>query len=245
MRPRRRSSASTRGVGIASSTVSGISQMQMSSRGTSTGRVSPASCTKQRSTGSRSVMKRAAGSACPARNRSSSACSASSRSGALACSSRAAWVMALPPVSVRGRLKSGASTPAGCMCQKPSAWRRALMKSALVMSAGAPGAPRPRCCERRRHRYRPTLGMLKRPPRVSALRTSSVWAKGSKAPTEAWASSAAAASRTQAVAVGRMRTWFMCWVVPRRWKNSTAAAGQPVTSRASCSSTSAVPLRRR
>mgnify|MGYP001497778911 CR=1 FL=1 len=30
-----------------------------------------------------------------------------------------------------------------------------------------------------------------------------------------------------------------------RWKNSTAVAGQPVTSRASCSSTRAVPLRRR
>ncbi len=41
------------------------------------------------------------------------------------------------------------------------------------------------------------------------------------------------------------RVWFMYCVVTMRWKYSTARASQPVTSRASCSSTSAVPLRRR
>ena len=37
----------------------------------------------------------------------------------------------------------------------------------------------------------------------------------------------------------------MYCVTPRRLKNSTACAPQPVTSRASCSSTRTVPLRRR
>ena len=37
----------------------------------------------------------------------------------------------------------------------------------------------------------------------------------------------------------------MYWVVASSWKNSTTRAFQPVTSRASCSSIDAVPLRRR
>ena len=37
----------------------------------------------------------------------------------------------------------------------------------------------------------------------------------------------------------------MYWVVASSWKYSTARASHPVTSRASCSSIDAVPLRRR
>ncbi len=37
----------------------------------------------------------------------------------------------------------------------------------------------------------------------------------------------------------------MYWVATSSSKNSTACAGQPVTSAASCSSTDTVPLRRR
>ena len=39
--------------------------------------------------------------------------------------------------------------------------------------------------------------------------------------------------------------WFIRWVVATSRKYSTTRAGQPVTSRASCSSTEAVPRRRR
>ena len=68
-------------------------------------------------------------------------------------------------------------------------------------------------------------------PRAAMRRISAVCAKSSNAP--AWkapASSSRAASRRSAVAAACGRTWFMYCVVASSSKNSTACAGQPVTS---------------
>jgi hypothetical protein len=85
-------------------------------------------------------------------------------------------------------------------------------------------------------------GMLYRPRRGSIRRTSAVRATRSNAESTI---SNAAASPTGAQARLPGRTWFKYCVVASRSKYSTALADHPVTSAASCSSTDAVPLRRR
>ena len=77
-------------------------------------------------------------------------------------------------------------------------------------------------------------------------RISAVCAKESKDP--AWnppPSSSRSALRRSVVAAAWRRTWFMYCDATSSSKNSTARAGHPVTSRASCSSIVTVPLRRR
>ena len=100
-----------------------------------------------------------------------------------------------------------------------------------------------------RHRKMPMFGMLYRPreaQRRGDPADSPVWARSSNAPgLDLLSQLSASIERRSGVARACGRTWFMYCVVTSRSKNSTARAGQPVTSRASCSSIDAVPLRRR
>ena len=84
--------------------------------------------------------------------------------------------------------------------------------------------------------------MLCRPRPLAMRRTSAVRGSLSKALPSRSSGSMRPRSAVQACAG---RRWFKCCVVASRKKYSTAAASHPVTSRASCSSTAAVPLRRR
>ena len=80
------------------------------------------------------------------------------------------------------------------------------------------------------------------PSRLSGRRISAVCATALNGPPRC---SMRGVERRSAVAGACSRTWFMYCVVASCSKNSTARAGQSVTSRASCSSIAAVPLRRR
>ena len=207
----------------------------MSSRRTSTGTLSPTRCTNTRSTGSASVMKHR----CRRRDVATQPFELGIQRQP---AQRAGHVLFLGEVGDR-RLGAGAveqrriarrpggssSTCRGRVRSRSRAIRRRARRRRLRSCAAATGrCRRSGCCSARRAGPHCALRACARTGR-----------------TRCRASSAFAASRTLGVAVGVSRTWFMCCVVASRLKNSTARAGQPVTSRASCSSTTAVPLRRR